>query len=177
MGVEIKKDILSIDLLNELHDYVSSRSGTYCWRPNTINWGKELTEGSSPVMTMDLSEFRDKLHHSIAKHFPEVTDTQLSIPYPMFFSMPPMSQIGWHQDYTPFNVSIYLNEFWDKRWGGLFIHEDADNTYSAIVPEFNKAVIVRQNTQHHVSMVHPFCPVNRFSVQLFFVEPEHIVQS
>jgi hypothetical protein len=172
MSIDVVKNILDIDLLHKLHDYVSVQSSEYAWRPNTVNWNNELTFGSSPIMTMDLSMFREELYSSIACRFPEIKEKELTLPYPMFFSMPPLSQIGWHEDYTPFNVSIYLNEFWDKQWGGMFIYENQENGFSGIVPEFNKAVVAYPETPHHVSMINPLCPTNRFSIQLFFVEPE-----
>lgn len=169
MSVEVIENILSLDLINELHEYVSSRSHEYVWRNATIAWPQDLTVGSSSVMIMDLEKFRDKLYNEVAEKIPSIKQLELELPFPMFHSIPPMGLMGWHEDYNPINVTIYLNEFWDKQWGGLFLYEEEDEI-KVIKPKFNNGVVVSMNQPHGVSMIPYTCPISRYSVQLFFIE-------
>jgi hypothetical protein len=171
-NVSVVNNVLSTSLIEKIHEHVVDKSAQYALRPNYVAWDTRLTEGSTPVMTMDIHEFREDLHESIAKAVPEVENMDLFIPFPMFYSMPPLSHIGWHEDYTPINVSIYLNDFWNRSWGGLFVYENEKLELRAIQPEFNKAVIIKNNINHCVSMIPPHAPVHRFSIQLFFTEKE-----
>ena len=141
--MKIKENMLPINLIKKMHSHVVEQSTNYSWRPNNINWNTDIIEGSVPIMTMDMSLFRDDLHEAVASIMPEIDSMNLFIPFPTFYSMPQLSQIGWHEDFTPINVSIYLNEFWDRRWGGFFIYEKEDGSHGAVQPEFNKAVIMQ----------------------------------
>jgi hypothetical protein len=165
-GVKIVDNFLSMPLLEEIHEHiVSSR---FCWAHND-GWDEDLRVGSIPIAIADLTPFREKIIRETIIHFPEAEGLELS--QPMFYSCPQMASIGWHEDYYPLNISVYLNEYWDRQWGGFFLHED-DSEIKAIKPEFNKAVMVSPGIQHCVTQVAHFSPVKRFSIQLFFTEKE-----
>jgi len=169
--IEKHRDVLSFELMNEMHEYIVQNANDYIWRENTM-WNQDIVAGSASIMMASLSQFEEKLRREIGLFIPEVETMNLHIPFPMFFSMPIHSQIGWHEDYTPINVSIYLNEFWDKNWGGLFMYIE-DGNLKGFVPEFNTAVVAKGQIQHHVSMISAAAPVRRYSIQLFFAEKGH----
>lgn len=161
-------NVLSFSLLNEIHEYIVENTSNYIWRDNLI-WNEDIKAGSAPLMMASLEQFEEKLRDEISLFIPEVKEMNLFIPFPMFFAMPIHSQIGWHEDYTPINVSIYLNEFWDKNWGGLFMYlENGD--LKGFVPEFNTAVVAKGQIPHHVSMISAAATSKRYSIQLFFAE-------
>jgi hypothetical protein len=172
--IERHENVLSISLLSEIHDYISQNSFDYIWRENTM-WNKELTEGSAAITMASLEQFEENLREEVSLFVPEVKEMDLCIPFPMFYSMPIHSQIGWHEDYSPINVSIYLNESWDKNWGGLFIYME-DKNLKGYVPEFNTAVVAKGQIPHHVSMITSAAPVKRCSLQLFFADRETAYQ-
>lgn len=163
-GVKIIKDFISIPLLREIHEYIVNCK--FSWAQNDA-WDEELRIGSIPIAIADLTQFRERLIEETVSYLPEVKG--LELPQPMFYSCPQMASIGWHEDYYPSSISVYLNEYWDRQWGGFFLHEDG-NEIKAIKPEFNMAVIVPPNVQHCVTQVAHFSPVRRFSIQLFFVD-------
>lgn len=166
--IERHKNALSISLLNELHEYIVANHHNYIWRTNTM-WHEDLVAGSAPITMASLEQFEEKLRAEVGLFIPEVKEMDLFIPFPMFFSMPAHSQIGWHEDYTPINVSIYLNEFWDKNWGGLFMYME-DGNLKGFVPEFNTAVVAKGQIPHHVSMISTAADSRRYSIQLFFAK-------
>ena len=169
MTIEVIENILSDELLNKLHEYVISNSHEYIWRNATTAWPSDVSAGSVPVMIMNLDNFRDQLYSEVSKKVLGIKELELELPFPMLHAIPPMGFMGWHEDYNPVNVTIYLNEFWDKQWGGLFLYEENEQI-KAIKPRFNTGVIVSMNQPHGVSMIPYTCPVNRYSIQLFFTE-------
>ena len=166
--VEKHQNVLSFGLLDEIHEYIVQHSNDYIWRDNSM-WHEDIVAGSAAITMTSLSQFEEKLRAEVGLFIPEVKELDLFIPFPMFFAMPIHSQIGWHEDYTPINVSIYLNEFWDKNWGGLFMYLE-DGNIKGHVPEFNTAVVAKGQIPHHVSMISAAAPVKRYSIQLFFAK-------
>lgn len=167
-SIEKHPNALSFTLLNDIHEHIVANSNNYIWRQNDI-WNEDIVAGSAPIMMTQLDKFEPRLREEIGRFIPEVRKMNLWVPFPMFFSMPQHAQIGWHEDYTPINVSIYLNEYWDKNWGGLFLYMEEENL-KGFVPEFNTAVVAKGQIQHHVSMISTAAPVRRYSIQLFFAE-------
>lgn len=159
-------NFFSISLLKEIHEHIVQSK--FSWAQND-GWDEELRIGSVPIAIADLSSFKKKLIEETLLHVPNIKG--LELPHPMFYSCPQMASIGWHEDYYPFSISIYLNEYWDRQWGGFFMHEEGLEI-KAIKPEFNMAVIVPPRVQHCVTQVAHYSPVRRFSIQLFFVESE-----
>lgn len=162
--VEKIDNFFSIGLLTEIHEYIVNLK--FGWAQNDA-WNSDLRIGSVPIAIADLSPFHDKLFSEVQARIPGVIG--LSLPHPMFYACPQLASIGWHEDYYPYSVSVYLNDYWDKQWGGFFLYEE-EGQMKAIKPEFNTAVIVPPNVQHSVTPVSHFSPVRRFSIQLFFVE-------
>lgn len=162
-GVNIINDFFSIGLLKEIHEHIVNSK--FSWAQND-GWDEDLRIGSIPIAIADLTPFTEKLIEETVFHIPEVRG--LELPHPMFYSCPQMASIGWHEDYYPFSISVYMNEYWDRQWGGFFLHEDG-HEIKAIKPEFNMGVVVPPNVQHSVTQVAHFSPTRRFSIQLFFV--------
>jgi len=95
----------------------------------------------------------------------------LSAPYPGFYDAPRGSYVNWHTDKTPVGISIYLNDFWDRDWGGLFLYDDGSGI-KGIKPEFNMAVVASSGIPHCVSPVSLISGEHRYSIQIFLVEEE-----
>lgn len=169
------RNVLSTGLLHKMHNYIRSISDEYAWHTNS-HWNAEIVNGSAAAILTKMDHFRDEITSELSVHIPEIESLELFIPFPSFFSIPPMGFFNWHEDVYPVNVSIYLNEFWDEKWGGFFLYEN-EGEIRGIKPEFNKAVVVGPYIKHSVTMIPPNCPTNRFSLQLFFIEKTKQVTS
>lgn len=166
--IRVIENFFSLELISKIHQYVVDNSPNHCWRINDM-WGPDLIAGSPSIPIMDLSIFHDELIDESKKHIKEVVDFDL--PFPMFYACPHNSFIGWHEDYTPINISVYLNEGWDKRYGGILLYEDPeDKKIKGIEPFFNRAVIMPKNVMHSVTPVSPVSLDRRYSIQMFYIE-------
>lgn len=171
LGVRVIDNFLPISMIEEIHEYVSSNVTEYVWRPNTVIWDPGLTSGSPAIMLMALDFIKDEILNVCKMHLGEEFMSGLTAPYPVFYDSPRGSYVNWHTDKTPVGISIYLNEFWDRDWGGLFLYDDGSGI-KGIKPEFNRAVVATANIPHCVSPVSLISAQHRYSVQLFLVEQD-----
>ena len=80
----------------------------------------------------------------------------------------------WHRDTNPLigSLTIYLNDFWDKNWGGSFMYtldEEVSTNVNAIFPKNNLAIVqVNAGVWHCVSPTSLNAPI-RMSMQMFQV--------
>lgn len=171
IGIQTIDDFLPADLIDSIHKHVSNNAAEYLWRPNTNVWDPRLTSGSPAIMLMSLDALKDELFNVCKMQLGAETISGLSAPYPVFYDAPRGSYVNWHTDKTPIGISIYLNEFWERDWGGLFLYDEGSGI-RGIKPEFNKAVIASSNIPHCVSPVSLISGFHRYSVQIFLTEKE-----
>ena len=76
------------------------------------------------------------------------------------------SFIPWHTD-AEHNaaLTIYLNNFWDRDWGGYFMYYDNDDI-KCIIPKENLAILQENNPLHSTTMTTPSSS-DRITLQLF----------
>ena len=86
----------------------------------------------------------------------------------MIYYWTKLSYIPWHED-PGLNAgfSLYLNETWDKDWGGYFMYELEEGQIKALIPTRNTAVIQEGNVPHSVSTINMDSEI-RISLQVFF---------
>jgi hypothetical protein len=78
-----------------------------------------------------------------------------------------LSYIPFHNDGNYCMAStIYLNETWSEDDGGLFLYK-TNKDIKAIVPEFNKCIINKNNIIHGTTLTTTVSPY-RETLQLFF---------
>lgn len=165
--MEVYKNILDPEfarkLFKESHEkFLGSDFG---WSTN-YNWQPNLVKSSHPVLMRPYdNETTDKILDAlIAKG--AITHKNFAV---MNYVWTKLSYITWHNDdnYDQ-SLTIYLNDFWDWDWGGLFLYkEDNTNHVKGIIPEFNSAVVNVKNYSHCVTPVHLDCQMPRITVQIF----------
>jgi Rps23 Pro-64 3,4-dihydroxylase Tpa1-like proline 4-hydroxylase len=84
-----------------------------------------------------------------------------------------LSYIPWHNDsiYTS-AVTIYLNEFWDPDWGGIYLyHTDMEpKDIKGYIPKFNTAIKNNHKIYHSTTIIAMDAELPRITVQLFTKE-------
>ena len=79
------------------------------------------------------------------------------------------SYIPWHDDGGhEYGMTIYMNETWDRDWGGYFAYEDGDEI-KCIKPEFNKLALIKAPVTHTVFVPSSAAPT-RETIQIFVLK-------
>ena len=157
------KDFLPADLILQIKKYI------YRERPQTSNhssWDQRIIKDSARVEIFRLSdtEFKEQIINCYSNYFNIDTYTTTYVNY---YKWLPGSFIPFHNDESSSLAStIYLNESWDKDYGGLFLYEE-EQEIKGYVPKYNSAVINKNNVSHSTSIISPTAP-KRETLQIFF---------
>ena len=157
------KDFLPEDLILQIKKYI------YRERPQTFNhssWNQKIIKDSARVEIFRLSdtEFKEQIINCYSNYFNINTYTTTYVNY---YKWLPGSFIPFHNDESSSLAStIYLNESWDKDYGGLFLYEE-EQEIKGYVPKYNSAVINKNNVSHSTSIISPTAP-KRETLQIFF---------
>ena len=153
------------NLYKELYKYSKHifYSGEFSLKTNSL-WDKNIVKDSNQVIIYEL-----KSNDSFFIKISETIKNKIGhdIKYLMFYYWTQGSHIPWNDDYHHTgSITIYLNEYWDRDFGGLFLFEENDEI-KCIVPEKNMAIEQTSGVPHSV------CPTSknsdvRFTIQIFF---------
>ena len=166
------ENCLDTDLLRQSKDYAYAMVHTPHLsagkKPLTLGIREEFNECGIVLMhLMDIkSNLFMKLQNAISKKF-DMNPNKIGISY-MFSG----SSLNWHKDFSPIvaSITIYLNDEWDKNWGGLFMYTENDeitNDINAVFPKNNLAILQKNsNIWHSVSPTSKNAPI-RVSLQMF----------
>jgi Rps23 Pro-64 3,4-dihydroxylase Tpa1-like proline 4-hydroxylase len=134
-------------------------------------WGKGLDSGNyAPVMILPYPEMKDYFVEKFSK-IPTFDNYEYLTSF--LHVWPEGSGINWHTDNASdgsqrIGITIYLNEFWDSQWGGLFLYEEPTGRRSWYIPFYNSCVWFESPMWHSVSLINKLAPSPRLSMQLFF---------
>lgn len=132
------------------------------WDPNLLvgNYG--------PVYMLPLPEYEEYFVQKFNSVNPDFVRSDMGTPFLQVWTNG--SGINWHHDETDrMAATIYLNEFWDLNWGGLFLFQGENGQNSGwINPHFNRCVWFKSPLWHYVSLVSKAAPYPRLSIQIFF---------
>jgi Rps23 Pro-64 3,4-dihydroxylase Tpa1-like proline 4-hydroxylase len=81
-----------------------------------------------------------------------------------------LSYIPWHNDTTYTSaITIYLNEYWDPDWGGIFLYhtETEQKNIKGYIPKFNTAIKNSRKVYHSTTIISMDAETPRVTVQLF----------
>ena len=126
-------------------------------------WENELNQYSSPVLVHNVDDAE------MIASFSDIIKKKLNrnINHMMFYYWNPSSNIYWHNDTgSQGGITIYLNETWDRNYGGLFLYEDITTIYG-IYPERNKLIEQYGNVYHSVSPSTTSSNIRR-TIQVFY---------
>jgi Rps23 Pro-64 3,4-dihydroxylase Tpa1-like proline 4-hydroxylase len=170
--IDVYEDVLSTDILNDISSMFSDNKEKFTWTTNHLFWPQYLNKYQGTVLILNLTdELKNKIYnHLVGKNImskPLATSALL-------YQWLPGSSISWHDDsrvadQTWLGCTIYLNQTWDADWGGWFCWREIKgaDTASMIGPKFNRAVLLRKNVEHHVTITSPIAPP-RVTIQLFY---------
>ena len=134
-------------------------------------WGSGLEKGSlSPVLILPLEEYKSYFIEKYNRIDPLFSEFKNLVCYMHIWL--PGSQINWHhdggQDNSRISSTIYINEYWDRNWGGLFLyhHDTLGQGWTFPVP--NTCIWFIPPLWHGTSMVTQAAEFPRLSIQLFF---------
>ena len=99
------------------------RSGREMWRSN-LTWDPAVVRASSPIL---LRTYNDLLKNSILKQLLDSKVIQHKEYLVLNYACTKLSYIPWHSDKLYDNaVTVYLNETWDRDWGGIYLFRDEE---------------------------------------------------
>jgi Rps23 Pro-64 3,4-dihydroxylase Tpa1-like proline 4-hydroxylase len=162
------ENFLSEDLFGKLKLYVNNlmkeKKGAFT---TSLMWDEFLVNTSALIARYELQSSEIEILSKIKK------EVESKIPYviknAVLHIMPQMSYINWHSDaHCKAAFTIYLNENWDKSWGGYLMYEE-DGEIKAIKPEKNLAVLQKTPVNHCVSTVNVGAEY-RISLQFFLTD-------
>jgi|TARA_R110000824_G_C14885170_1_gene643858 Rps23 Pro-64 3,4-dihydroxylase Tpa1-like proline 4-hydroxylase len=158
-----QEKILPVNLIQDIKEYVNKE------RPQTTNysfWDKTIIRDSARVDIFHLSDTPFKAE--VIKCFENYVDiNKYSTSYVNYYKWLPGSFIPFHTDgFYRLSSTIYLNEHWDKDYGGLFLYEK-NNEIRGFVPKYNHAVINTNTLWHSTSIISANAP-KRETLQIFF---------
>jgi Rps23 Pro-64 3,4-dihydroxylase Tpa1-like proline 4-hydroxylase len=165
-------DILSEELYVELMEYINKliKDRSNRFSTSTLIWKEYLKGNSAPISRYDFLEETDAV--IVSKVGKEVEHkTGYLIEGFCLHLWPNLSYITWHNDgHVKAALTLYLNENWDKNWGGFLMYEDTtDNTIKAIKPEKNMGLLQENSVVHSVTTINIGADV-RISLQFFLKE-------
>ena len=149
--IKIYKDFFDSDCLEYIEEQIKRSKNTNNLRttyPQELGgWPHFIVHNSTPVMIYDIPD-----NGPLTKRLSEVIDIKNEVHF-MIYYWPTGSYIPWHNDgHAEFTATVYMNKFWDRDWGGLFLYEEGDKIL-AEVPEWNKLVIQRETTMHSTTSI------------------------
>jgi Rps23 Pro-64 3,4-dihydroxylase Tpa1-like proline 4-hydroxylase len=169
-------DFLPFDLLNELQEFadkvnqmdVNSVSG---FKTNKTDWEESIIQKSEAlkIYTIEAEDDIDlitRVKQQISNQIGWKPDGPI-----MLYFWPPGSYIPWHDDgHMNAGFTLYLNEFWDKDWGGLFLYEyGPENNIIGVTPNENMAILQEGGVQHAITTINKGANI-RITLQAFFLE-------
>ena len=143
--------------------HLGPRSST-TFRTNYTVWSDNIINQSSAVLVYDVKEENviKILDDECMKRFDKTPFNY------MFYYWTNNSFIPWHEDGHVSNAgTLYLNDEWNKDFGGLYLYETVENEIKALVPTRNTYIFQYNHTKHATTPTYPGTPF-RVSVQMFF---------
>ena len=133
---------------------------------SNFHWDKGIVRSSQVVLVRDYDEIMSKVILGALQKRGIIDSDNFDV---MNYAWTPLSYIPWHNDAGhQAAITIYLNETWDKNWGGLFLYRDpSDDGIRGVAPRFNTAVKNSANIEHATTMIATDAPEPRMTVQLF----------
>lgn len=167
--MKICKNALSSELLQQHASELQELILKDQWQSSALTWDRQLTQNITGHC----------LYSRVSENLARKLEQELSFLLPVFSELislhylwTPLSGINWHYDEKfSFGATLYLNEEWDKNWGGLFLWQDDDyetsQVYKAIVPTYNTLVLNDENQFHSVTTLSTTAPAYRSTLQIW----------
>lgn len=164
-GLDLFDDVLDLRLARLVHETARGWYGAGTFHRSNADWQPAIVRASTGVLIRDfgggIGETLLALLHQ--RQIIESRSYSLSL-----YAWLPGSYIPWHNDGRhAAAVTVYLNQYWDRDWGGLFLYEDTDGAIHAVVPRFNLGLRNSANLRHATTPVTADAVEPRYTLQLF----------
>lgn len=163
LPVTVGYNLLPVELIQRIKQIPL---GSKTHRSNYSSWKEDVIHTSGPVLIYDIE---GELLEEIAQHVHKFMDVSLEDYqwYAMYYLWGRLSYIPWHNDGGHFAAcTVYVNDFWNRDWGGALLYENSPNDIRAVYPEFNKAITFRPPVLHATMLPSLNAPM-REAVQIF----------
>lgn len=159
-------DVLDEKFCNHLlKDAREKLSSGYEFDASNFHWKPAVVRSSAVVMVRRISEpISTLIVDQLARKaiLPSRDFTVLN------YAWTRMSFIPWHEDGgKSMAVTVYLNDVWERNWGGLFLYEGPDSGIRGFAPRFNACVRSMGGVSHATTPVSLDAPEPRFTLQVF----------
>ena len=167
------KDFLSEDLFKELQGIaIAAIKDPLAGLSRTNNvWDAGIVKESMPVLVKDIDVGSDLYKRLKAEIDAKTGKKAQRI---MIYYWTRLSYIPWHGDgHVKSALTLYLNEVWDKDWGGYFMFEggknfeNTENNVGVVKPSRNCAVLQDGNVEHATTTLNLDADI-RMTIQIFF---------
>jgi Rps23 Pro-64 3,4-dihydroxylase Tpa1-like proline 4-hydroxylase len=79
-----------------------------------------------------------------------------------------LSYIPWHNDgMHQVAITVFLNDVWERDWGGIFLYLDDRSGIRGYAPKFNTCLKNRGHILHSTTMITPDAAAPRLTLQIF----------
>jgi len=139
MIVQVLDDFLESELFDEINELSVACYDLSFWK-STGNWQDTLNTGTNDVLmyTIYNSKTELKVYEDITSPINEKfkKEFNLNLSNLEFFYWKKGSLINFHPDFTYLaSATLYLNEFWHRDWGGIFLWDEEENVNPLHHPE------------------------------------------
>ena len=164
--MRIIKNSLSDSLVKECLSEINSNNHTSVWKSSLLSWNDDLKIGitGSCLIAEPHPSLNAKLEKEVSHYFPNYEKIKF-----LYYVWQPNSGISPHNDSGfLFGATIYLNEWWDINWGGLYLWRKKDEEYwTALVPSYKTLILNPELEDHLVTPISPFSPTLRYTIQIW----------
>ena len=154
-----------------LQDSLQNLSSSREFSRSNFHWQSEIVRMSAPVLVRD---YDTKMSALILQQLHDrgvVDDKNYKNYHVMNYIWTRLSYIPWHNDQAYISaITIYLNEYWDPNWGGIYLYrtrEEARQNIKGYLPKFNTAVKNNNRVSHSITMISMDAASPRVTIQLF----------
>jgi len=164
--MKVYKNVLPEDLISHHLEQIDALKGRPIWNHSQYMWPDVIR--NAIVGVVNTTEVDDSRFNVLGKYFSGYNAKRIVYQYCIWNKM---SGISSHVDAKyKFAASLYLNDKWDKDWGGLLVWKDKNNWLNAVCPDQNSMVVNDEEEEHLVTMISPVAPENRMSIQIWGFE-------
>lgn len=170
--LELIDDFLEKPIIDFVLNKYQSSKGKPVFEINEFGrWEPSLLEGNyGPVYMLPIPELDEYFIDKFNAINPEFGAAKLQTIFLQIWTNG--SGINWHHDDASdgrIAATIYLNEYWNMNWGGLFLYQSNEmRSWGWINPHYNRCVWFKSPLWHSVSLISKAAPYPRLSIQLFF---------
>jgi Rps23 Pro-64 3,4-dihydroxylase Tpa1-like proline 4-hydroxylase len=155
--IEVVDNILSKDTLTKVIEHNNKMNMRSLCTNSLHHWREEIIHFSKEVRIYNLDENSEE-YKLIEKDVGKCKGI-------LYYYWQPGSYIAWHHDQMHDKaITIYLNDEWNYKDGGLFQYMDKD--IKTIIPKHNRGVIQTGFVEHSTTITTTDAPIRK-SIQIF----------